>query len=97
MARAAKLGLAVPTQLPARIEGAASRERIPCLAGVLVGCFYCIGGLGCLLLAHRAGGRLPQPGQGRAGASSDQRFPWLTADTRGNMSARAHRLMRADY
>ena len=29
--------------------------------------------------------------------SSDQRFPWLTADIRGNMSVRAQRLMRADY
>jgi hypothetical protein len=32
-----------------------------------------------------------------AGASSDPRFPWLTAGMRGNMSARAQRLMRADY
>lgn len=31
------------------------------------------------------------------GASSDQRFSWLTADIRGNMSVRAQRLMRADY
>lgn len=32
-----------------------------------------------------------------AGASRDQRFPWLTAGIRRNMSPRARRLMRSDY